>query len=133
MLLALAFSFTASSVPHTELPSFFSGNRALVMPRVVNSTRRLVLWVDSDGSGFLRSKLVDELHLQKSTITVRGQVMQVAYLPPLEENGFPPVTGNHGALPILNDTEVANDPIFNGLDIRVPEVHAGRWSVMDDA
>jgi hypothetical protein len=37
-------------------------------------------------------------------------------LPPLEERDFPAVTGNHGALPVLNDGDVANDPIFSGVD-----------------
>jgi hypothetical protein len=109
MLLALAFGFAAAIVPHTELPSKFSGDRLFVAPRVANSTRRLTLWVDTDGDGFLRSGVVEQLHVKKGW-------MRTAFLPPLDEPAFPPVTGNNGALAILNDAEVANDPIFAGLD-----------------
>jgi hypothetical protein len=109
MLLALAFGFAASTVPHVELPSTFSGDRVFVMPRVENSMRRLALWVDTDGGGFLRSGVVDALHLQRGA-------MKTAYLPRLDEVSFPPVTGNHGALPILSDAGVANDPVFSGVD-----------------
>lgn len=109
MLLAAAFALSIGHVPHRELPSTFVGGRAFVMPRVANSNRRLALWVDSDGDGFLRGALVAELHLQKTP-------RHTAYLPLLGETGFPPVTGNHGALPILDDTQVASDPIFNGID-----------------
>jgi len=116
MLLALAFSLSAAMVPHTELPSAFDGDRAFVMPRVADSRRRLVLWVDTDGNGFLRSNAVGELHLQTVTILDKGQTTPAAYLPSLDERGFPPVTGNHGALPILGGANVANDPIFAGID-----------------
>jgi hypothetical protein len=108
MLLALTFGFAAATVPHVELPSAFSGGRAFVMPRVANSDRRLTLWVDTDGSGFLRSGVVQALHLQTDGKT--------AYLPRLNEAAFPPVTGNRGALPVLDDAGVSDDPIFNGLD-----------------
>jgi hypothetical protein len=118
LLLALAFGFAAATVPHVQLPSAFSGDRAFVMPRVANSDRRLTLWVDTDGSGFLRSGLVQSLQLQKNGMT--------AYLPRLDEPTFPPVTGNHGALPILDDAGVANDPIFNGLDGQLG------WSWLND-
>jgi hypothetical protein len=126
MLLALAFSFAAALVPHTELPSTFSGDRAFVMPRVAGSARRLALWVDTDGSGFLRSGLVNELHLQTVTMLTRGQSMPAAYLPPLDERAFPPVSGNHGALPVLNDAQVADDPIFKGIDGQLG------WSWLND-
>jgi hypothetical protein len=109
MLFGLAFGFAAATAPHVELPSTFSGNRLFVMPRVAGSTRRLALWVDTDGSGFLRSGTVAALHLQTAA-------MQTAFLPRLDEPEFPPVTGNHGALPILNDSGVANDPVFSGID-----------------
>jgi hypothetical protein len=109
MLLALAFGFAAATAPHVELPSTFSGDRLFVMPRVAQSTRRLALWVDTNGSGFLRSGIVKALHLQ-------NDAMRSAYLPRLDEVAFPPVTGNRGALPVLNDSEVANDPIFAGVD-----------------
>lgn len=109
MLHALAFGFAAATVPRVELPSAFSGDRAFVMPRVANSTRRLTLWVDSDGSGFLRSGVVNALHLQSGA-------MKTAYLPQLDQPEFPPVTGNRGALPVLDDSDVANDPIFAGID-----------------
>jgi hypothetical protein len=116
MLFALAFTFSAALAPHTELPSTFSSDRVFVMPRVANSTRRLALWVDSDGSGFLRKHLVDELQVQTVTMWAGGQPTPAAYLPPLGEREFPAVTGNHGALPLLNEEDVANDPIFNGID-----------------
>jgi hypothetical protein len=117
MLLALAFTFSAAIVAHTELPSAFSGDRVFVMPRVAGSSARLTLWVDSDGSGFLRSGLIGRLHLQTVTMLMQGgQTSAGAYLPALDERGFPPVTGNHGALPVLNDAEVLNDPVFNGID-----------------
>jgi hypothetical protein len=109
MLLALAFGFAAATAPHIELPAAFSGDRLFVMPRVAQSTRRLALWVDTDGSGFLRSGIVNALHLQIGA-------MRTAYLPQLNEVTFPPVTGNHGALPILNDSDVVKDPIFSGVD-----------------
>lgn len=116
MLFALAFTFSAALVQHTELPSTFSSDRLFVMPRVEGSTRRLALWVDSDGSGFVRKRLVDELHLQTVTMWMGGQPEPAAYLPRFDELGFPAVTGNHGALPLLNDADVSNDPIFNGMD-----------------
>ena len=109
MLLALAFGFAAATAPHVELPATFSGGRLFVMPRVAQSSRRLTLWVDTDGGGFLRSGIVDSLHLQTGA-------MRTAYLPRLDELRFPPVAGNHGALAILNDADVANDPVFSGLD-----------------
>jgi len=116
MLFALAFSFSAALVPHTELPSTFSGDRLFVMPRVANSTRQLALWVDSDGGGFVRKHLIDDMHLQTVTMWTHGQPTPAAYLPPFDEREFPAVTGNHGALPVLNDSDVENDPIFNGID-----------------
>lgn len=116
MLLALAFSFSASVVPHTELPAVFSGDRLFVAPRVASSVRHLVLWVDSDGSGFLRSGLVNQLRLQQTSIASNEHAQTAAYLPRLEENAFPMPTANHGALPVLNESEIANDPIFNGVD-----------------
>ena len=115
MLFALAFSFGASLVPHVELPATFIGNRAFAMPRVAGSTRRLALWLDSDGSGFLRSGLVESLHLQQAVISQPGGSAKAAYLPALDQNGFPPVTGDRGALPILNDAD-ANNPIYAGID-----------------
>lgn len=109
MLLALAFGFAAATAPHVELPSTFSGNRLFVMPRAAQSLRRLALWVDTDGSGFLRSSTVQTLHLQTGAT-------RTAYLPRLDETAFPPVTGNRGALPVLDDSGVVNDPIFSGVD-----------------
>jgi hypothetical protein len=109
MLLALAFGFAASTVPHIELPSAFSGGRAFVVPRVANSLRRMTLWLDTDGSGFLRSGVVSEFHLQTTG-------SDAAYLPRFDEVAFPAPTANHGALPILNDADVTNDPIFSGVD-----------------
>jgi hypothetical protein len=108
MLLAVAFAFGLGAVPHRELPATFVAGRVFAMPRV-NSQRRLALWIDSDGSGFVRSSVVAELHLQKTSA-------DTAYLPVLAEPGFPPVTGEHGALPILDDVQVSNDPIFSGID-----------------
>jgi hypothetical protein len=108
MLLSVAFALSLGAVPHRELPATFLAGRAFVMPRV-SSTRRLALWIDSDGSGFLRSGLVSELHLQRAA-------QNTAYFPPLIEPGFPPVTGNRGALPILDDADVAADPVFSGID-----------------
>ncbi len=107
-LLALAFSISGA-VPHRELPSTFVGGRVFVMPRVENHDRRLVLWVDSNGNGFLRSGVVSELKLQTGPA-------DTAYLPALGEPGFPAVNGNHGALPVLNDARVASDPVFSGID-----------------
>jgi hypothetical protein len=127
MLLAFAFTLGAAMVARTELPSAFSGDRVFVRPRVAGSARRLTLWVDSDGSGFLRSGLIDQLHLQTVTMLMQGgQTSAGAYLPPLDERGFPPVVGNHGALPVLNDADVSNDPIFNGIDGQLG------WSWLDD-
>ena len=114
MLLALAFSLNAAFAPRVELPSVFSGDRAFVTPLIAGSARRIVLWLDSDGSGFLRSRVVRELHLQ--TLNGHGISMSSAFLPQLDERDFPPVTGNHGALPVLEDSEIASDPIFAGLD-----------------
>lgn len=108
MLLALAFTFAAANVPHTELPSAFREGRVFAMPRLENSQRRLMLWLDTDGSGFVRGSLVTQLRLQTGA-------MRTAFLPALER-GFPPVTGNRGALPVLSDADVAKDPIFAGLD-----------------
>jgi hypothetical protein len=119
VLLAVAFALSIGAVPHTELPARFVGGRVFAMPRVANSDRRLALWVDSDGSGFLRSGIVSKLGLQT---TAAG----MAYLPKLDERAFPPVTGNHGALPILDDAQVASDPIFAGIDGQLG------WSWLDD-
>lgn len=109
MFLVLALSIAAASVPHAELPSAFSGGRAFVVPRAARSSRRLTFWVDTDGSGFLRSSVVTSLKLQKGG-------MNTAYLPRFEDAGFPPAAGSGGALPILDDAQVANDPIFSGVD-----------------
>ncbi|MGZ3540820.1 MAG: hypothetical protein ACXVAF_06465 [Vulcanimicrobiaceae bacterium] len=35
------------------------GQRVFAVPAVANSLRRLHLWIDSDGSGFIRSDVVD--------------------------------------------------------------------------
>ena len=115
VLLALAFSISAALVPHTELPSTFSGNRLFVMPLVANTSRRLALWVDSDGSGFIREKVVADLRLPTVT-QYQPQSVQAAYLPRMDERDFPPPTGNHGVLPLMNESDVANDPIFSGVD-----------------
>jgi hypothetical protein len=101
------------------LPATFVGGRLFVMPRLADSNRRLALWVDSDGSGFLRSGVVSKLALQTTA-------SHTAYLPNIDERAFPPVTGNHGALPILDDAQVAGDPIFDGIDGQLG------WSWLND-
>lgn len=115
MIAVLALSFAVTLVPHAELPSTFSGDRLFVMPLVANSSRRLALWVDSDGDGFIREKAVSELQLQTVT-QLKPQTVQAAYLPRLDERDFPPPTGNHGVLAVLEDADVAGDPVFNGFD-----------------
>lgn len=119
MLLAVAFSLSLGAVPHTELPATFIGGRVFVMPRVANASRRLVLWLDSDGGGFLRDSLVNELGLETTAV-------HTAYLPKLNERAFPPPAGNHGALPILDDAQVAGDPIYAGIDGQLG------WTWLDD-
>lgn len=109
MLLAIAFSFSLGNVPHVELPATFVAGRAFVMPRVASSDRRLALWVDTDGSGFLRSSVVSAFNLQTGG-------SHTAYLPPLNEPAFPAVRGNRGALPVLDDAQIRTDPVFNGID-----------------
>lgn len=109
MLLAVAFSFGVGAVPHRELPATFIAGRAFVMPRVAESRRRLALWLDSGGDGLLRSTTVSQLHLETTP-------QHTAYLPKLDETGFPAIAANHGALPILDDAKVADDPIFSGVD-----------------
>jgi hypothetical protein len=108
MLFAAAFALSIGSVPHRELPATFQAGRAFVMPRI-NERRRLALWLDSDGSGFLRSSVVSELHLQTTAA-------HMAYFPAVMEPGFPAVIGEHGALPVLDDTQAASDPILSGID-----------------
>lgn len=109
MLLEVVLALSVNAVPHRELPSTFLHNRVFVRPRVAASNQRLALWVDTDGSGFIRSTVVDKLRL-------RMGAQHTAYLPPLAENAFPPVMGNGGALPILNDADVSSDPIYSGVD-----------------
>lgn len=109
VLLAAAVSIQLGGVPHTELPSTFDADRAFVMPRVGRSLRRLALWVDTDGSGFLRSGVVTSLKLQTTP-------SREAYLPPLDERDFPAPTANRGALPVLDDAQIAADPVFSGVD-----------------
>lgn len=109
MFLVLAMSIAAASVPHVQLPSAFSGARVFVLPKPARSSRRLTFWVDTDGSGFLKRSVVTSLQLQKGA-------MNTAYLPGFDDAGFPPATGDRGALPILDDAQVANDPIFADID-----------------
>ncbi len=119
MLLAVAFSLSLGAVPHTELPATFMGGRVFVMPRVATANRRLALWLDSGGDGFLRDSLVNELGLQTTAA-------HTAYLPKLDERAFPAPAGDHGALPILDDRQVANDPIYTGIDGQLG------WTWLDD-
>ena len=100
MFLAVALSLSIGAIPHRELPSTFVAGRLFVMPRVANSNRRLGLSVDTHGSGFIRSTVVSQLHLQTAD-------QHVAYLPAFSETAFPAVTANYGALPILDDTQIA--------------------------
>lgn len=111
LVLAIAFSF-GSNVPHTVVPSTFVAGRAFAMPLVADSLRRLVLWIDTDGSGFIRSGVTDQLHLQA---TEMGGA-PAAYLPRFDTPDFPPPTENHGALPILSDAQIGTDPILAGID-----------------
>jgi hypothetical protein len=106
MLFALALSVTF--IPHRELPSTFVNGRAFVMPRIAGSSNRMVLRLDSYGSGFIKKSAVLRLKLQTSG--------ELAYLPPLDETAFPAPTANHGALPILDDADVAHDPVYAGID-----------------
>jgi len=110
MFLEVAFSLTAA-IPRTELPSTFSGGRLFAMPRIADSLRRMTLWVDSDGSGFIRQSAVTSLRLQ----TVAGSARALAYLPRFDDP-LPPISENHGALPILDDATVTADPIFGSVD-----------------
>lgn len=107
--LVVALSLSIAAVPHRELPATFLGGRVFVMPRAADG--RLVIWVDTDGGGFIRKSTVANYRLQQSGAT--------AYLPPFDEPGFPPVTGNHGALPVLDDAQVAGDPVFTGIDAQL--------------
>lgn len=109
MFLAVALSLSIGAIPHRELPSTFVAGRLFVMPRVANSNRRLGLSVDTHGSGFIRSTVVSQLHLQTAD-------QHVAYLPAFSETAFPAVTANYGALPILDDAQIARDPVFSGVD-----------------
>jgi hypothetical protein len=111
LILAALFSF-GSGVPHTVVPSTFTGGRVFAMPLVENSLRRMTLWVDTDGTGFIRSGVAQQLHLQAAVVS--GE--PAAYLPRFDTADFPAPAANHGALPILNDAEIAADPLFAGVD-----------------
>lgn len=81
------------------------------MPRVADALSRMTLWVDSGGSGFIRLSAVTNLRLQ----TVGSGKGELAYLPRFDDP-LPSISENHGALPILNDAMVANDPVYTSID-----------------
>jgi hypothetical protein len=111
IIFAIAFSLT-TGVPHTVVPSTFVAGRVFATPLVSNSLRRMVLWLDTDGAGFIRSKAVSELRLQ--TTTIKGKA--AAYLPRFDTLEFPSISADRGALPVLDEADVGNKPMYSEID-----------------
>lgn len=100
-----------SSAPDVELPAVFRGGRPFLKLTSSDGSKVLV-WLDTDGSGFVSKALVDRLHLPVSG--GRAPLPQFAeQLPPL---------GGDGTLPIL-DTITPKDPILEGVDAQL----GGTW------
>jgi len=110
IIFAIGFSLTGPT-PHTVIPSTFQDGRVFAMPLVADSMRRMVLWLDTDGSGFIRSGVVNQLHLQTATLPSGPG----AYLPRFDTPDFPAISDNHGALPVLPDAD-ATSPVYGGID-----------------
>lgn len=116
----------AASCAPAQLPAVFAGGRAFATPIVDSDARRLRLWIDSDGSGFL----FDDVAARYHTIIVAGNTAgQRATLPQWSARATIPAltrpairagpteSVTHGAtLPILRRSDMAGDPIFDGLD-----------------
>lgn len=96
--------------PDVDLPSEFLGGRPFLRLTTSDGTRVLV-WLDTAGSGFITEALVRRLNL-----TTHGKRAAV----PLFREEVPP-PGGDGLLPILLGSQ--NDPLLAGIDIQF----GGTW------
>ena len=97
-------------LPDVELPAVFLGGRPFLRLTAADGTRALV-WLDTDGSGFVTETLVRRLNL-----SVTGKRAAV----PIWREQVPP-PGGDGLLPILPANE--NDPLLVGIDVQF----GGTW------
>jgi hypothetical protein len=96
------------------IPATFVGHRAFATPVAVSDHRRLRFWIDSDGSGFIFDDVAR--HYAAMTGTVHNGSAQ-ARLPRFARYAtIPALTARGGTLSVLHRAEVAQDPIFAGLD-----------------
>jgi len=98
----------------TRVPAVFTAGRVFAAPMVDSDKRRLRLWIDSDGSGFL----FDDVAARYGTLTkAGGSARQRATLPRWSTQAtIPALTTRDRTLPILRRSDVASDPVFDGLD-----------------
>ncbi len=98
-----------------EIPSSFEAGRVMARPVAARDGKTLTFWVDSDGAGFLMDD-VGAAYGTPAVAPAHSLSPQHYSLPAFAPPGIPPLTALDAKLPSLRRADVANDPIFSGLD-----------------
>jgi hypothetical protein len=97
-----------------SIPAEFVARRVFATPTVATDGRKLRLWVDSDGGGFIFD---DVARRYKTFSSATNAPRPLARLPAFAGIGrIPAPSGRGGLLSILARSDVGSDPIFRGMD-----------------